>query len=75
MSLPGPDTTPSGLSGLFRPRDFSRCTDHGAVGYPEIADAETGRLLLDAIVRKVGGVVENLMGEEEFTADDADKHR
>lgn len=48
-----PDLTPPGLSGLFWPRDFGRGTDHGAVGHPEMADAETGRRLLDAIVAKV----------------------
>lgn len=39
--------------GLFWARDFGRRTDHGAVGYPEYAGAETGRKLLEAIVARV----------------------
>ena len=48
-----PDQTPAALKNLFRARDFARRTDHGAVGHPEHADAERGRLMLEAIVKKV----------------------
>src|SRR3954452_18687164 len=51
-----PDETPSSLKGLFWARDFGRRTDHGAVGYPEVADAERGAKMLDAAVRKVTAV-------------------
>ncbi len=51
-----PDTTPDGLQGLSWPRDFGRSTDHGAVGYPEFASAETGGAMLAAIVGKVAEV-------------------
>ena len=45
-----PDETPAALKGLFWARDFARRTDHGAVGYPEFADPERGRRMIDAIV-------------------------
>ena len=48
------DPAPTGMPpGLFRALDFGRRTDHGAVGYPSFADAETGRRLLEAIVDAV----------------------
>jgi creatinine amidohydrolase len=55
-----PSATPSGLEGLFWARDFKRRTDHGAIGYPQFATAEKGRLMLDAIVDRVAGVVREL---------------
>lgn len=48
-----PDTTPASLKGLFWARDFGRRTDHGAVGNPEFADADRGRLMLDAVIRRL----------------------
>ncbi len=57
-----PDQTPDSLKGLFRARDFGRRTDHGAVGYPERADAGRGKAMLEAVVRKVTGVVEEALG-------------
>jgi creatinine amidohydrolase len=56
-----PDTTPASLAGLFWPRDFVRKTDHGAVGYPERADADRGRRMLEAIVGKVACVAEAVL--------------
>lgn len=56
-----PDETPAELSGLFWPRDFARRTDHGAVGYPEKADARRGGQMLEAAVRKVVAVVEKTL--------------
>ncbi len=47
--------------GLYWARDFARRTDHGAVGYPEIASAETGRALLDAIVGRVAEVARRVL--------------
>jgi creatinine amidohydrolase len=51
-----PDDTPTNLRGLSWPRDFTRRTDHGVVGYPELADGERGRLMLEAAVGKVAEV-------------------
>jgi len=48
-----PDAAPAALGGLFWARDFARKTDHGAVGHPEAADADRGRMMLDAVVEKV----------------------
>jgi creatinine amidohydrolase len=59
--LDDPDDTPSVLKGLLWARDFGRRTDHGAVGYPESADAGRGGKMLDAIVRKVTTVVEKTL--------------
>ena len=56
-----PDTTPFGLRGLSWPRDFARQTDHGVVGYPESADAEQGRLMLEAAVEGVAAVARRLL--------------
>lgn len=48
-----PDPTPPALRSAFWARDFGRRTDHGAVGHPERADAERGRLMLEAVITKV----------------------
>ncbi|MCA1686194.1 MAG: creatininase family protein [Planctomycetia bacterium] len=56
-----PDETQASLKGLFWARDFGRRTDHGAVGHPELADAGRGAMMLDAVVRKVTGVVEQAL--------------
>jgi creatinine amidohydrolase len=56
-----PSTTPAGLTSTFWARDFGRRTDHGAVGYPELADAEKGRRMLEAVVRKVSAVAEEIL--------------
>jgi creatinine amidohydrolase len=56
-----PDLTPAGLRSVFWPRNFARRTDHGAVGHPEAADAERGRLMLEAIIRKVTAVAEQVL--------------
>ena len=56
-----PIRPPPASKGLFWARDFGRRTDHGAVGHPELADAERGKKMLDAVVRKVTGVVEQTL--------------
>jgi creatinine amidohydrolase len=55
-----PDTNPDSFKGLFWARDFGRRTDHGAVGHPEFADAERGRAMLEAVIRKVASLVEGV---------------
>ena len=56
-----PDDTPDGLRGLSWPRDFARRTDHGVVGHPESADAERGRLMLEAAAARVAEVARRLL--------------
>lgn len=48
-----PSPTPDALKGLFWARNFEQRTDHGAVGYPEHADASRGRLMLDAVTTRL----------------------
>ena len=57
LILDDPDETPEAITGLFWARDFGRRTDHGAVGYPEKANAERGRAMLEGVVQKVTEVV------------------
>lgn len=57
-----PDPTPAALRSVFWARDFSRRTDHGAVGHPERADAERGRLMLDTVIKKVRAAAEAVLG-------------
>jgi creatinine amidohydrolase len=56
-----PRTTPASLAGLTWSRDFRRLTDHGAVGYPEQADADRGLLMLDAVVARVAAVAREVL--------------
>jgi creatinine amidohydrolase len=57
------ETVPDVLRGLFIAKDMGQRTDHGAVGYPELASPEKGRKLLDAIVTRVAEVVAALLVE------------
>lgn len=61
LILDDPDPTPAALRSITWARDFGRRTDHGAVGHPEKADAERGRLMLEAIGRKVTAVAEEVL--------------
>jgi creatinine amidohydrolase len=56
-----PPRVPASLATTFWARDFGRGTDHGAVGYPERADAERGGRMLEAVVRKVSSVAEQIL--------------
>jgi creatinine amidohydrolase len=56
-----PDDSPGHLRGLSWPRDFARRTDHGVVGYPESADADRGRLMLEAAVARVAEVARGVL--------------
>jgi creatinine amidohydrolase len=56
-----PDPTPEALRGVFWARDFGRRTDHGAVGYPQSASAERGRLMLEVVIRKVTTAAQHLL--------------
>jgi creatinine amidohydrolase len=59
-----PPAARDGLEGLTIARDFGRLTDHGAVGYPEAADPETGRRMLDAVTTRVTAVADALIHRE-----------
>jgi len=49
------------LRGLFLAEDMKSRTDHGAVGYPELATADKGRALLAAAIDRTAQVVEVLL--------------
>jgi creatinine amidohydrolase len=49
------------LRGLFLADDMRQRTDHGAVGYPELASAEKGRAFLNAAVTRTAEVVTALL--------------
>ena len=47
--------------GLFTAEDMKQRTDHGAVGYPELASAEKGKRFLKAAVGRAVEVVEAML--------------
>jgi creatinine amidohydrolase len=49
------------LRGLYLAEDMKQRTDHGAVGYPEMATADKGRAFLKAAVERTVEVVEALL--------------
>jgi creatinine amidohydrolase len=49
------------LRGLFTGDDMFQRTDHGAVGYPELASAKKGKAILDAAVARTAEVVQALL--------------
>ena len=49
------------LRGLYLAEDMKQRTDHGAVGYPELATAEKGRAFLAAAVNRTVEVVQALL--------------
>ncbi len=49
------------LRGLYLAEDMRQRTDHGAVGYPELATAEKGRAFLAAAVNRTAEVVQALL--------------
>jgi creatinine amidohydrolase len=57
-----PDDTPASLRGTFWARDFARRTDHGAVGFPEQADADRGRRMLEAATARVAEAAAAILG-------------
>lgn len=59
-----PETTPDGLSALTWARDFGRKTDHGVVGFPSFATAESGKSMFEATVNRLTEVVRRLLAEE-----------
>jgi creatinine amidohydrolase len=55
---PGDDPA---LRGLFTGEDMFQRTDHGAVGYPQLASAESGKAFLEAAVGRTAEVVRALL--------------
>jgi creatinine amidohydrolase len=49
------------LRGLYIAEDMKQGTDHGAVGYPELASADKGRAFLAAAISRTAEVVEALL--------------
>jgi len=49
------------LRGLYLAEDMKQRTDHGAVGYPELATADKGRAFLKAAIERTVEVVEALL--------------
>jgi creatinine amidohydrolase len=49
------------LRGLYLAEDMHQRTDHGAVGYPELATAEKGRAFVNAAVERTVEVVQALL--------------
>lgn len=60
---PAPEQDPR-LRGLFTAEDMMQKTDHGAVGYPELASAEKGKRFLEAAIRRTVEVVQGLLKSE-----------
>jgi creatinine amidohydrolase len=56
-----PPTEDAALGGLYLAEDMHQRTDHGAVGYPELATAEKGRAFLNAAVERTVEVVQTLL--------------
>ena len=49
------------LRGLYVAEDMKQRTDHGAVGFPELATADKGRAFLNAAVERTAEVVQALL--------------
>ena len=49
------------LRGLYIAEDMKQRTDHGAVGYPELASADKGRAFLDAAIGRTAEVVKAML--------------
>lgn len=59
--LDDPPRDDAALRGLYLAEDMKQRTDHGAVGYPELATAEKGRAFLAAAVERTVEVVQALL--------------
>lgn len=55
------ETTDPALRGLYLADDMRQRTDHGAVGYCELATPEKGRKMIDAAASRVAEVVQALL--------------
>jgi creatinine amidohydrolase len=62
--LNDPPTDEDSLRGVYTAEDMKQRTDHGAVGYPELATAENGRRFLDVAVGRTVEVVRTMLGRK-----------
>src|SRR5262245_33747319 len=56
-----PPSDDPALRGLYIAADFKQRTDHGAVGFPELANADKGRAVIDAAIERTAEVVQALL--------------
>jgi len=56
-----PEKSDPVLRGLYLCEDMHQRTDHGCVGYPELASAEKGKRFLDAAIARTVEVIEALL--------------
>jgi creatinine amidohydrolase len=56
-----PPRDEAALRGLYLAEDMKQRTDHGAVGYPQLATAEKGRAFLAAAIERTVEVVQTLL--------------
>jgi creatinine amidohydrolase len=56
-----PPPSEPAIRGLYVAEDMKQRTDHGCVGYPELASAEKGRRFIDAAVARTAEVVQALL--------------
>src|SRR5437588_1090328 len=56
-----PPVSEPALRGLFLPEDMKQRTDHGCVGYPQLASADKGRKMLQAAIGRTAEVVQALL--------------
>jgi len=57
-----PPKDESVFRGLFTAEDMKQRTDHGAVGFPELASAEMGKRFLEAAIGRTVEVVQSMLG-------------
>src|SRR6266849_9317649 len=62
--LNDPPTDEGSFRGVYTAEDMKQRTDHGAVGYPELATAEKGRRFLDVAVGRTVEVVRAMLGRK-----------
>ena len=62
LNDPPPDE--DSLRGVYTAEDMKQRTDHGAVGYPELATAEKGRRFLEAAVGRTVEVLQAMLGRK-----------
>ena len=56
-----PPVSEPALRGLFLPEDMKQRTDHGCVGYPQLASADKGHKMLQAAIERTAEVVQSLL--------------
>jgi creatinine amidohydrolase len=62
--LNDPPTDEDPFRGIYTAEDMKQRTDHGAVGYPELATAEKGRRFLEATIGRTVEVVEAMLSRK-----------